>query len=109
LVDSQGNLYVGDRGNKRVEEFDKDGKFLRAINVGGAPAELGMDSKGRLYVASDTDSSKVFSPTGEFLGNLSTESSPETTMAIRCMSITPDDVIVAGLEDQITLYQIVDK
>jgi sugar lactone lactonase YvrE len=28
-ADRQGNLYVGDRGNRRIQVFDRDGKFLR--------------------------------------------------------------------------------
>ena len=29
--DAQGNIYVGDRGNGRIQVFDSDGKFLREI------------------------------------------------------------------------------
>ena len=39
-VDAQNNVYVADRGNRRIQVFDADGKFLRqiAINV-PAPAD----------------------------------------------------------------------
>ena len=30
-TDRQGNLYVGDRGNRRIQVFDRDGKFLRFL------------------------------------------------------------------------------
>jgi sugar lactone lactonase YvrE len=40
-VDSQGNVYVTDTGNKRIEEFNSDGKFLAAFGgVGTAPGQL---------------------------------------------------------------------
>ena len=33
-ADAQGNVYVGDRGNWRIQVFDGDGKFLREIAIG---------------------------------------------------------------------------
>jgi hypothetical protein len=32
-VDAQGNVYVADRGNRRIQIFDGDGKFLRQIVI----------------------------------------------------------------------------
>jgi NHL repeat len=32
-VDADGNVYVADRGNRRVQVFDGDGKFLRQITI----------------------------------------------------------------------------
>ncbi len=32
-VDAQGNVYVADRGNRRVQVFDGDGKFLRQMTI----------------------------------------------------------------------------
>jgi sugar lactone lactonase YvrE len=32
-ADAQGNVYVGDRGNGRIQVFDGDGKFLREIVI----------------------------------------------------------------------------
>jgi DNA-binding beta-propeller fold protein YncE len=31
--DAQGNIYVADRGNRRIQVFDSDGTFLRAISI----------------------------------------------------------------------------
>jgi DNA-binding beta-propeller fold protein YncE len=32
-ADSQGNIYVADRGNRRIQVFDTDGKLLRQIHI----------------------------------------------------------------------------
>jgi len=32
-ADAQGNIYVGDRGNGRIQVFDGDGKFLREFKI----------------------------------------------------------------------------
>jgi hypothetical protein len=37
VIDKNDNVYVGDRGNRRVQVFDTDGKFLRQFTVDVAP------------------------------------------------------------------------
>jgi len=32
-ADAKGNIYVADRGNRRIQVFDSEGKFLRAITI----------------------------------------------------------------------------
>src|SRR5882724_8264583 len=39
-IDSQNNIYVADRGNRRIQVFDTDGKFLRQFTIDvPAPAD----------------------------------------------------------------------
>jgi hypothetical protein len=37
VIDRNNNVYVGDRGNRRVQVFDTDGKFLRMFSVDVPP------------------------------------------------------------------------
>jgi DNA-binding beta-propeller fold protein YncE len=32
-ADAKGNIYVADRGNRRIQEFDSDGNFIRQIHI----------------------------------------------------------------------------
>jgi hypothetical protein len=58
-VDTDGNIYVLDRGNHRLQVFDKDGKYLRTIGKKGqgpgefnAPRGLQLDDEtGNIFVA----------------------------------------------------------
>ncbi|WP_053368270.1 6-bladed beta-propeller [Bacillus sp. FJAT-27245] len=61
-ADDEGNVYVVDTGNQRVQIFDSKGKFLKIIN-GSAngkgesifvnPRGIGIDSRGIMYVVSN--------------------------------------------------------
>lgn len=62
-VDAAGDVYVADSGNKRVQKFDSDGRFLRewTRSIPGRPgvdfkkpADIAFDAAGNMYVT-DTD------------------------------------------------------
>jgi sugar lactone lactonase YvrE len=50
-IDSQGRLFVGDRGNNRVQIFDQDGRFLAEWKQFGRPSGVFIDRSDVLYVA----------------------------------------------------------
>ncbi len=72
-LDRQGNLYVADTGNYRVQILDPSGKFLRAFgNQGDSPGEfirpkgIGVDSEGHVYVAdAEFNNFQIFTPEGQ--------------------------------------------
>ena len=64
-IGPDGNVYVTDTGNKRIQVFDPNGRFVRAIGGDGTapgqfrePVGLAFDSAGNLYVA-DTWNQRV--------------------------------------------------
>jgi streptogramin lyase len=50
-MDSQGRLFVADRGNNRVQIFDQDGNFLAEWKQFGRPSGIFIDRNDMLYVA----------------------------------------------------------
>jgi len=57
-IDAEGNLYVADTGNKRIQKFDPQGNFLGQWGGGGViegrfdePVGLAIDRQGNIYVA----------------------------------------------------------
>ena len=74
-VDSEGNLYVSDTWNDRIQEFDADGKFIRTFGKAGdgpgyfaRPKGIAVDSDGHVWVAdSMQDRVQVFTPEGHLL------------------------------------------
>jgi DNA-binding beta-propeller fold protein YncE len=77
-ADDEGNIYVVDTGNQRVQIFDNKGKFVKIINGSNDgkgesifvnPRGIGIDDRGIMYVVSnlthlvygfDKDGKKVF-------------------------------------------------
>lgn len=50
-MDSQGRLFVADRGNRRIQIFDQEGRFLDQWTQFGTPSGIWIDKKDMLYVA----------------------------------------------------------
>ncbi len=57
-MDSKGRLFVGDRGNSRIQIFDQDGKLLAIWKQFGRPSGLYIDKNDILYCA-DSESGNV--------------------------------------------------
>ncbi len=64
-TDAEGNVYVTDTGNKRVQKFTADGKLIHVWGGGGIvagkfeePVGIGLDKQGNIYVA-DTWNERV--------------------------------------------------
>lgn len=74
-VDGEGNLYVADTWNNRIEIFDADGQFVSAFGKAGdgpgyfsRPKGVAIDSDGHIWVADGMqDRIQVFDKTGQLL------------------------------------------
>ncbi len=74
-VDSEGNVYVTDTLNNRVEIFDADGSFIREFGKGGdgpgrfaRPKGIAIDHDGHIWVADEVQSRvQVFDQEGRLL------------------------------------------
>ena len=50
-LDSQGRVFVGDRGNNRIQIFDQDGTFLDVWYQFSRPSGIAITADDRIYVA----------------------------------------------------------
>ena len=50
-MDSQGRLFVADRGNNRIQIFDQEGEFLSIWTQFGRPSGMWIDANDKIYVA----------------------------------------------------------
>jgi sugar lactone lactonase YvrE len=74
-VDQNGNVFVADTWNNRVEEFDAGGAFIRAFGEAGdgpgyfaRPKGISVDSDGQIWVADGMqDRVQVYTPEGRLL------------------------------------------
>ena len=60
-IDSQGRLFVGDRGNSRIQIFDQDGTFLTEWRQFGRPSGIFIDRGDTIYVT-DSESNPSRNP-----------------------------------------------
>ena len=61
-MDSRGRIFVGDRGNNRIQLFDQEGKSLSTPwTQFGKPSGIAFDGNDRIYVA-DSESDDVQNP-----------------------------------------------
>ncbi|TMK57752.1 MAG: hypothetical protein E6G51_05940, partial [Actinobacteria bacterium] len=80
VTDAQGNLWILDRGNNRVEKFSSSGQFLAKFGSAGSgdgqfsePKAITLDATGNIWIA-DTGNNRIqkFSPSGQFLAKWGT-------------------------------------
>jgi sugar lactone lactonase YvrE len=52
-MDSQGQIFVADRGNSRIQIFDSNGKFVAEWKQFGRPSDVAIDKNDVIYVSDD--------------------------------------------------------
>jgi len=58
-MDSQGRIFVADRGNSRIQVFDSNGKFEAEWKQFGRPSDVAIDKFDNIYVADDQSNEKT--------------------------------------------------
>ncbi len=58
-IDPNGQVWVCDRGNKRLQVFDQTGRFVREIAQFGTPVSIAFGAGDRVYVASPAPENRV--------------------------------------------------
>jgi hypothetical protein len=93
-VDSEGNIYVMDSGNYRIQKYDREGNFILTIGRRGQgpgefiqPQKLYLDSENNLYV-SDVGRIQIFDSEGNF------KDSFKPLHSLSCRGVTKDGNIV---------------
>ncbi|HSM59942.1 MAG TPA: peptidyl-alpha-hydroxyglycine alpha-amidating lyase family protein [Longimicrobiales bacterium] len=96
-MDSQGRLFVGDRGNSRIQIFDQEGTHIATWRQFGRPSGLFIDRDDVLY-ATDSESNTRRNPgvrRGIYIGNALTG---EVTAFIPDPEPNPDELGTSGAE-----------
>jgi DNA-binding beta-propeller fold protein YncE len=85
-TDAQGNVYVADRGNRRIQVFDGDGKFLRQVLI-----DVPVDPNARPAIGNRP------APTGagNSYGGMSKTMAPGSPWAI-CITPGPNQVLYSS-------------
>ncbi len=83
--DNNGNIYILDRGNKRVQKFNSKGIFISTIGGPGQgpdefdlPGDLEIDSKGNILVSDLNSKIKQLSPSGKYKSSYSLKLGPQS-------------------------------
>ncbi|MFH0813302.1 MAG: 6-bladed beta-propeller [Pseudomonadota bacterium] len=82
-LDGDGNFYVADTGNNRIQKFTSDGQFVAKWGTQGnedgeflGPSAIALDSSGYVYVV-DTGNNRIqkFTTNGQFVAKWGTQGS----------------------------------
>jgi outer membrane protein assembly factor BamB len=104
--DSQGDLYVADYDNSRVECLDPDGNYLWSREIGDKAYGLAVDAARRLVYVSGHDRGEinVFTLKGKPLGVMADPSGKhQPIQGTSVFAVTPDGELMAGQGNAIPL------
>ena len=95
--DSRGRLFVAERGNKRIQIFDQDGKFLDEWKQFSRPSGVYIDKNDVLYVA-DSESNSKSNPGWKRGIRIGSAKDGKVTALIPDPEPDPEKVVTSGAE-----------
>ena len=107
--DGNGNYYVADTDNNRLQFLDHDGKNVKTIKFAAAVWGVAVDREGRVYASTlaDNGAVKVYSPKGDYLGDLvDGNGSSDPFRGARWLSISQDDKLLLTIGSTAAIFQI---
>ncbi len=109
-VDGEGDLYVSNAGEGKVEVFDPAGNHLASIANANTPCGLAVDSKGRLYVSEQATGKVVqYLPDGYPLSGSPSYGAPtviDPSGEAKGISVDPtDDRLYVAEGTHVTTYE----
>ncbi|AOP34997.1 hypothetical protein A0128_14755 [Leptospira tipperaryensis] len=109
FLTKDGNLFVSDSGNNRVQKLKSDGTFLQEIGVGTLrnPSGIKVNAKGEIFVA-DRGNSRiaVFDTEGNFLREIS---NPNILSSPRNLTIRKNELHIADEKAGLIVYNTLDN
>ncbi len=109
VSDGNGNYFVADTENSRVQWLDQDGKVLKVFKFKKNIPALAVDKEGRLFVSATTSDGfscvKAYSLKSGYLGDLKDEKGALVS-GDRGLAISSDDVLMIAGGDHVALYQV---
>ncbi len=72
VIDAQGQVFVADRGNSRIQVFDANGRFLRQLTGFGRPSGIFLNRAANVLYSTDSQSNSTNNPgvrRGIYVGN----------------------------------------
>ena len=97
-VDAAGNLVVGDRGNQRVQFFNKKGGHVRFINCGVAVWGVSVAPSGEVWVANGGSELCLYNPqSGALVRSIAAK-------PMYCASLPDGSVVVSTGSPHVRLY-----
>lgn len=103
-ISSQGNVYVIDSDNGRIQKFDRDGNFLtkwaiKAVqtNQEAYPLRIAVDSRERVYLAVYFAGVEIYDSSGNYQGLLGTELAKKDELTTpRAIAVDDSDNVFVG-------------